>query len=297
MAESLYLGLDVGASNIRVGLGDEEDLYSDKLREVPTEDYWSEEGLRTLIIETLELFEISLESLDGVGIGVPGLVNTDENKLELCFALDELSFTEVSKLDIDISIENDANVAVMGEKFYGDGGNNDNIVTVIMGSGIGGGVYYGGELLGSRVKGRSPEPGGLSVEGETIWDEAVGGENLPEYMETLMDDEEQKYEVSDMSAEEVFKLSEDDEVIADYLEKLTELNAKGIANLVNLYAPELITFSGSVAVNNPEFIRKSFEKVDELVINPRPDMKISKLGNRLGLYGALALAQKADKNN
>lgn len=293
MSDNIYLGLDVGASNIRIGLGNEESLFSDKKRKVSTEEYWSETELVDLILETLDEYDVSPEKVDGIGIGVPGLVDVEENKMEYSYALDELSFEELSKLDIDFKIENDANTAVMGEKFYGDGRDVDSVATIIIGSGIGGGVYYGGTLLGSQKGGRSPEPAGIVVGKGTTWDESVGGENMPEYVTSLLEEDERNADISsDIDAEELFKLSEQDEVVREYVDRLAELNARGIATIVNLYAPELITFSGSVAVNNPEFMESSFEKVEELSINPKPEMKISDLGNELGLYGALALAQK-----
>lgn len=293
MSDSIYLGLDVGASNIRIGLGNEDTLFSDKQRRVPTEEYWSEEGILNLILGTLDRYSISPDEVDGIGIGVPGLVDLEEDRMELSYALDELSFEELSKLDIDFQIENDANTAVMGEKLYGDGGDLDTVATVIIGSGIGGGVYYNGNLLGSQKDGRSPEPTGIVVEGGTTWDGSVGGENMPKYVTNLLEEDERETGISqDISAEEIFELSEEKEVVQECVDRLTELNARGIATMVNLYAPELVTFSGSVAVNNPEFMEDSFDKVEEHAINPVPDMKISELGNELGLYGALALAQK-----
>jgi|APHM01.1.fsa_nt_gi Transcriptional regulator/sugar kinase len=94
------------------------------------------------------------------------------------------------------------------------------------------------------------------------------------------------------TAEEIFDLFDNDSIDEKYFNRLVDLNARGISTLIDLYAPELITFSGSVAVNNPEFMQKSFEKAGEMSINPKPQMRISDLENNLGLYGALALAQK-----
>jgi glucokinase len=294
MEEKVYLGLDIGASNINIGLGDEENLYSDRTRTVATQDYWSEEGIFDLILETLEMYDLTPARIEGIGIGVPGLVDVEEKRMEYSHALEELDFDKVSELDVDIEVENDANAAVMGEVAYGDGADLDNVVTVIIGSGIGGGVRYGGEVLGSQADGRSPEPSGIIVDDETTWDESVGGENMPEYLRGLLKHEERETELSKQpEAEELFEMA-NDEVARDYIDRLAELNARGIATMINLYSPEIITFSGSVAVNNPEFMEKSLEKVEKHAINPEPEMKISELGNDLGLYGALALAQRKD---
>lgn len=285
MSGELYLGIDVGASNIKIGIGDENDLHGDKIREVSTDDQWSEEGLLELMRETLEIFDVTTAELDGIGIGVPGLVDIEEKKMEMAYALEELSFKEISELGVEFTVENDANTAVLGEKVYGDGKDKQNLLTVIMGSGIGGGVYYGGRLLGSQKNGSSPEPAGITVDGETTWGESLGGENMPQYLAKNGAD----IDPEETTAEEIF----DQEIINQkYFSKLVDLNARGISTLINLYAPELITFSGSVAVNNPEFMKESFQKAGEISINPEPEMKISDLGNNLGLYGALAVARR-----
>ncbi|WP_414837426.1 ROK family protein [Candidatus Nanosalina sp. VS9-1] len=291
MNEKLYIGVDVGASNIRIGLGDENELYSDTNKIVPTEQYWSEEGLVDLIVELLEENEVSQDSIEAIGIGVPGLINVEEKKIEYAHALDELSFSKLSELGIDFSIENDANAAVMGEKLYGEGKELENIVTVILGSGIGGGVYYSGNLLGSEKDGRSPEPAGINVDNDTTWDQSVGGENMPGYMKSILNEETIP---EDATAEEIFRKARENSISQQHIDTLTELNARGISTLIDLYAPELITFSGSVATNNLEFMQNSFEKAAELSVNPEPEMKISELGNKLGLYGALAVAQRKE---
>lgn len=294
MGEGLFLGLDIGASNIRIGIGDEENLYSDSTRQVRTRDYWSEEGIKDLIIESLEEYNSSLDEIKAIGIGVPGLVDTKNKEMKNSFALEELNFQNIEdETDTELNIENDANTAVMGEKHYGSGPDYQNIATIIIGSGIGGGIYYDGKLLGSQEDGDSPEPGGIIIEDDRTWDGILGGENIPNYTEKLMEDEET--ELPDKpSAEELFTIAEEDETAQKYVERLSELNARGIASIVNLYAPELITFSGSIAVKNPDFMQASFEKVEDYTIASVPEMKISDLGNELGLYGALAVAQNPE---
>lgn len=294
----IYLALDIGGTNIGIGLGDRDGFIEGKYREVRTEDYWYEEGLKELVEETVDDFDVSLADLDGIGVGVPGLVNIEDRKMIYSYSLDEMDFQNLKELDVDFRVENDANLAVLGEKFYGDGRDTDNLATVIIGSGVGGGIYYGGRLLGSDEGGRSPEPAGIIVEDGTKWERAVGGKSMPGYIGKLLESEQRETELSgDLSTEEILELSEKDKVGREYVERLSELNARGIATLINTYAPELITFSGSVAVHNPEFMESSFNKVEEHAINPVPDMKVSKLGDKLSLYGALALAQDNQEEN
>lgn len=69
------------------------------------------------------------------------------------------------------------------------------------------------------------------------------------------------------------------------------MNAIGFANLTNLYDPELIIIGGAVALNNREQVLKPIlEHVEEYTINRVPEIKFTKLGDEVGLYGAIAAA-------
>ncbi len=65
----------------------------------------------------------------------------------------------------------------------------------------------------------------------------------------------------------------------------------GFANVVNAYDPELITIGGSIALNNPELILEPIlENIDRHLLNRRPRIMITPLGDDVVLYGALAMA-------
>jgi glucokinase len=296
--EKLYLALDAGVTNIHLGLGDATGIIDETRRKVETDDYWSEEGLRNLVQEVTEEYGTSVEDLERIGIGVSGLVDPEDKELVYSYSLEELEFHELKNLETEFIVENDANVAVLGEKHYGVGTEVDNLAIIIIGSGVGGGIYYRGELLGSQRDGSSPEPAGIAVSRDLTWEEAVGGKNMPGYIAELLEDEERSTNLSkEMNAEQIFEAAETDAVAKEYLKKLSDFNSKGIATLVDMYAPDIITFTGSLAAENPDFMKESFEQVEEHSINTVPEMKISELGNELGLYGALALAQGKHESN
>jgi glucokinase len=79
------------------------------------------------------------------------------------------------------------------------------------------------------------------------------------------------------------------------VDEVGKINAVGVADIVNAYDPELITFGGGVALNNPELILKPIRRyVARHVINRLPEMMITPLGEDIVLYGALALALEAE---
>ena len=75
------------------------------------------------------------------------------------------------------------------------------------------------------------------------------------------------------------------------VEELGRVNAVGFANIVNAYDPELVTIGGSIALNNPELILGPIlENIDRHLINRKPRIMITPLGEDVVLYGALSRA-------
>lgn len=291
MPESALLGMDIGGTNIRMVLGDRDGFITNP-SSFSTADNWSPEGLSELVRQELE--DYPHYEVEAAGIGVAGIVDTGENRMLKATQVNEISFDQFQQdLDVPVYLENDANVAALGEKMYGKGDDADNLVTLIMGSGIGAGVFYDGELLASQKNGGSPEPGFMIIEDGNYWEELCGGEEIPNYINQKLEEESQTELSRISSAEDLFAQAEQNEVAEKYVDELADLNARGVASMINCYAPEVLAVTGSVALENPDFIKDVFEKVEEeeYAINSVPEMYVSDLGDNLGLYGSLALAQ------
>jgi glucokinase len=71
------------------------------------------------------------------------------------------------------------------------------------------------------------------------------------------------------------------------------LNAIGFANVINAYDPSLITVGGTVALENAEAVLVPIMKhVGDYAINRVPQIKVTSLGENVGVYGAVAAALK-----
>ncbi|MFB6116271.1 MAG: ROK family protein [Candidatus Nanosalina sp.] len=285
---SYFLAVDVGKTNIGIVLGDEEG-FCERVESYSSGEYWSQEGLETVISSYLSSKDIEVSDVERIGMAVPGVVNRQEKCVEKDIMDSRIDFSELEEsLGIEISIANDGDVAVLGQKqVHGS----ENLVNIIIGSGIGAGVVYDGKLLWGDQRG-GPEPGSTFV-GEEIW-QAYGGNIIPEKVNEWLEDEERNTELGDEieTASELFQLSSDDEVAQGYLEEIEQAMARGITNTVNAYAPDFLTFTGSVATKNPEFIRRCFERASEDFFNQKPEIKISDPDAQIPLKGALALARK-----
>ncbi|KAA9029948.1 ROK family glucokinase [Niallia endozanthoxylica] len=154
MEEKWLVGVDLGGTTIKMAFislaGDI--LYS---WEIPTDK--RENGshipaaIASSIHQKLSEYEVTKERLIGVGIGAPGPVNEADGSVEIGvnlgwrnFPLQEILERETS---LPVTVENDANVAALGEMWKGAGKGAKNLLCVTLGTGVGGGIIVNGEIV------------------------------------------------------------------------------------------------------------------------------------------------------
>lgn len=149
-------GIDLGGTNIK--LGRVEDGKVVRRIEVPTE-HEAEACLAMLAEKIAELSDG--ETPQGVGIGLPGVIDAERTRVldspNLLF-LQDLAITDrlSAACGCPVQLENDANVAALGEARCGAGQDHADFLFVTIGTGIGGGLLLGGELFTG--------PGGMAGE-------------------------------------------------------------------------------------------------------------------------------------
>ena len=73
---------------------------------------------------------------------------------------------------------------------------------------------------------------------------------------------------------------------------LAEVNAAGIASVINVYDPEVLTVGGSIALRNPDFVEISAARVGNYLINRKPSISLTPLGDDVVLVGAALISIK-----
>lgn len=202
----------------------------------------------------------------GIGIGVPGLVDIHQGKLILA---PNLHWTNVplrlmwsQRFDMPIFIENEANAAALGEYCFGAALGVDSFIYLSAGIGLGGGIIINGKLFRGS-SGYAGEVGHMTVdpEGELCscgrrgcWETQVGPRavlhRVSKTLETgvssaicdmIQDDLER------ITFESVVKAAKQDDPVALHaLQEVGENLGKGVANLVNIFNPELIVLGGAL---------------------------------------------------
>ena len=105
--------------------------------------------------------------------------------------------------------------------------------------------------------------------------------------------------LENLSAEILFEAAKAGDATAlRIVEDLGRVNAVGFANIVNAYDPELITIGGSIALNNPKLILEPILKnIDKHLLNRKPRIILTPLGEDVVLFGALSRATSLAEDN
>lgn len=279
-----FLCIDIGGTNTLVGAGNGDfkvvEKYSSKkfLKDI---DSCVEEAVEKAGIEAEHVAVAAAGPIDRErGVFYPP--NIDLESIDLRKPLEKHG---------EVSIINDCTSAVLGEYFYGDH-DTENLVYVTISSGIGAGMVIDGNVV-EGADGNFGEIGHMKLSdtgvncgcgAEGHWEAHCSGNNLPEMAERLtgsrFDDARQVFE----------RYREGDEDAEQVIEKMKEYNARGFANLVNLYNPEKIVVGGAVALNHQEIVVDGLEEeVDVRTVNSPPSVEVCGLEEKSVLHGLRAV--------
>jgi len=147
MEKKKRIGIDVGGTKMHFALIEEEKVIRE-IRLVTNAQGTQEEVLKEIENGIRELID---DSVEGIGIGVPGLVET---KLGIVFNVANIpAWKNVpikekleSIFNIPVYIGNDANCFALGEKFCGKGKPFSNVVGLSLGTGVGAGIIVNDKL-------------------------------------------------------------------------------------------------------------------------------------------------------
>lgn len=310
------IGIDLGATNVRVALGDNDGNISQKVSEL-TDIAHGAKGVAKQIIRLIDSFQINCEALEGIGIGSMGPLDMKHGAI---LVAPNLPFNNIplkepieKAFKCPVQVLNDCSAAVLGEKMFGLGRQVDNLVYITISSGVGCGAFEGDRLILGK-DGNAAEMGHtiIDMSGALVcgcgigghWEAYCSGNNIPNYVKLWINksNAQTKFEKSELARlsngnldHVTTKMVYDAATTGDafcltIIENLGRLNAIGIANVITAYNPELITIGGSVALNNQKLVLTPITRfIKKLSINRVPEIKITPLGHDIVLYGALAM--------
>ena len=280
--------LDIGGTNIKVGIFKDEVLVQEA--EIPT---LAKQGAKTVIDRCITFIKQYMPC-DGIGISTCGQVNNNDGSIH--YANENMpGYTgmQVKKIfedefHVKVTVENDVYAAARGENQYGAGKGYKDFICLTYGTGIGGGIYLNGQPYYGAGKSAGVMLGGMILQSSKVkqpW--ASSYESLAST--TALIQNAQKFNPCITNGRSLF-CHLDDPTIKAVLDAWIEQIAIGLCSLAHVYNVPLFILGGGIL--EQEYVFNNIKRVFQKYIIPGFDgvqIHQAKLGNRAGIYGALAL--------
>ncbi|HEM3568753.1 TPA: ROK family glucokinase [Streptococcus suis] len=314
------IGIDLGGTSVKLAIltteGEIQEKWSIKTNILDDGSHIVPDIIDS-IKHRFETHGLTKDDFLGVGMGSPGVVDSEAGTVIGAYNLNWKTLQLVkeqfeSALGLPFFIDNDANVAALGEQWVGAGNNNPNVVFMTLGTGVGGGVIAAGNLI-RGVKGAGGELGHITVDFdepfactcgkkgclETVAS-ATGIVNLSRrYADQYVGDAKLKQMIDDgqdVTAKDVFDLAkEGDDLALIVYRHFSEYLGVACANIAAVLNPAYIVLGGGVSAAG-EFlldgVRKVFAENSFPQIKESTQIVLATCGNDAGVLGAASLVLK-----
>ena len=297
------LGIDLGGTTVKFGILTADGEVQEKWA-IETNTFENGSHIVPDIVESLkhrlELYGLTAEDFIGIGMGSPGAVDRENKTVTGAFNLNWAETQEVGsviekELGIPFAIDNDANVAALGERWVGAGANNRNVVFITLGTGVGGGVIADGNLI-HGVAGAGGEIGHIIVEPDTGFECTCGNKGCLETVASATGIVRVAHHLAEKDI--IVAATEGDKFADSIVDKVSKYLGLATANISNILNPDSVVIGGGVSAAG-EFLRSRVEGYFTRYAFPQvrrtTKVKLAELGNDAGIIGAASLAYSIDK--
>ena len=317
------IGVDLGGTNIAIGLCDEDLKIIDK-GSVPTgadrDGDSIVKDMADLAAKIIERNGLTVADIEYVGIATPGIANSKTGVVEYSCNLPFVNFplagTFKKYLPVSrVLIENDANAAALAEALSGAAKGTKNSLMITLGTGVGGGIIIDGHVYSGGLNCAGAELGHIVIVAggrqcgcgrRGCWEayssataltnmtkEKMRELELKGIPSLLFDEAEREGKVSARTAFNAMRGGDEygKKLVDEYIEYL----AVGVANMINVFQPEVISIGGGVS-NEKSFLTDPLNKIvdkEQYTRNNEVKCKVvtAALGNDAGIVGAAGLGR------
>jgi len=317
-----YIGVDLGGTNIAVGIVDT-DFHIVIKGSVPT---GAKRGDPDLIITDMAALckklmadaGITVADVAHIGVSTPGTANSDTGIVEYANNLPFSNYPLAAKLSEltgieKVYIENDANAAAKAEAMAGAAKGAKYSVMITLGTGLGGGIVLDGKVY-SGFNHAGAELGHIVIQQngrqctcgrKGCWEtysSATGLTNLTRDRLAEFQKNGRKTMMLDMVGGDLMKVSprtafeamkKGDEAAAEVVDEYITYLASGCASIINIFQPNILSIGGGVCGEGDNLLNPLKEKIEKETYSrdntPRTKVCIAQLGNDAGIIGAATL--------
>lgn len=317
--EKYIIGIDLGGMGAKGALFsyDGKILYENKVKTHKEDGFkGTVELLARLTKDLAKGANVDDQNVVAIGMGSPGVVdsargivlrwsNFDWDNVPLADDLSALTGKPVY-------IANDANVAALGEAKFGSTAQYDSSILLTIGTGVGGGIVFGGKLIegyrsaGAELGHITIREGGLPCAcGRRGCYEKYASTTalirqtrhaMVENLNSLLW-EEAGGKIENVNGKTAFAAARrGDKTAQAVIDQFVEYLSEGVADFVNILRPEAIVLGGGIVGEGEalfEPLRKAVDARTYIAMDIVP-LKIvgATLGNKAGVYGAYSIAKE-----
>jgi glucokinase len=310
----LSVGVDVGGTNVRAGVVDEQGTLLDTVRvSTPSSAVALEDAICGAVGQLRRRHEVA-----AVGLAVAGFVGNDRRTVmfapHLAWRASPVADRIAARLGLPVTLEHDVNAATLAEHRFGAARGAKVVALVALGTGIGAGLLLDGRLF-RGAHGVAPELGHLCVVPggrpcpcgkQGCWERYCSGTALVTTAVELLARHhgrstllarEVDGEPGSLTGRRVAGAARDGDPIAQRaVADLARWLGEGLAMIADIYDPELVVIGGGVAESAPLFLDAAREHYASAVTGaghrPLARIRTSQLGDDTAIVGSAALARE-----
>ncbi len=306
------IGTDIGGTNVRTVICD---LGGNIIafNSYATQKYLASGLLKQLaktVDNMMKNHNIDVTQVLGMGVGVPGTTNTSSGLVIEAPSLNwvKYPFIEESKqyFSFPVFVDNDVNVACLGEQWLGNARNKRNVLYISVGTGIGSGIiinnqlYRGSSCAAGEIGYMVTDKNDLKADFKPTFNhygylESISGgksigNKFTDRIKEISDHPMHELALSSgLTGEDAFKAAKcGDKVALSVINEANEHLAYGIINAASLLNPEVIILGGGV-LKSSELILPRLKEIIEQYLPSTVELKCSFLGEKSGPLGAVSL--------
>ncbi|MGC4376037.1 ROK family glucokinase [Fictibacillus sp. Mic-4] len=318
MMDKWYVGVDLGGTTIKMAfVSDNGEII--KKWEIPTDT--SDQG-KNITKQIAESIDFQLKELNepkarvsGIGMGAPGFIDMSRGFIYHAVNIGWRDFPLKNTLEketgLPVAVDNDANIAALGEMWRGAGEAARDLLCITLGTGVGGGIIVNGQIVHGK-SGTAGEIGHITVihkDGvpcncgksgclETVASATgivrLAKEGLIRYPHSSLG--ELQHKQGRLTAKDIIEAAEkQDELSLNVLETVGFYLGQAIAGLCNAFNPGKVIIGGGVSKAGKTLldpVKKHFDTFALPLVAKDADFAIATLGNDAGVIGGAWIAKQ-----
>jgi len=322
-AGDLILGVDLGGTKILTAVANSQGKMLSRDHSITPAQKGHKAVIQSIlesVHRTLERADVAISDLIVIGVGAPGLLNPETGILFTSPNLPgwrDVPLRDIiqEKLGKKTFLINDANAAALGEFYFGAARGARNFIYITISTGIGGGIVIDGKIYSGAI-GAAGEVGHMTIDDDGpicncgnrgCWEALASGTALARDARYRIEEGVKtsilEYADGDMkkiTAQVIHSAArQGDSLAKELIGRTGYYVGVGLANLVNIFNPELIVIGGGLSNIGDMLFEPAFKVAGERAYKEAFQavrFASAELGRNSGVLGAVAFALQEMKS-